>query len=642
MEPSSIETTPLTSEANGTKESYKQPAAAFRPDDELPTNVERSEQLALLPPECLSGDKERPLRHVDDQGNVYHYALKPMSYSVIRILMVELLERFSFYGIYYTLTLYLTGVYNEDWNAGLTSVDAASYVSISTAVAYSTPFVGAMLADVVLGDYKSILFGALGLYLPGLILVTLTTIPGLLGETFNTVALSIAVLFLWPMGTGIVKSIVNVAGAKQFHPLLQSSIIETYYVHFYMTINIGALSGITLIPILAQSNVTHAYMIPCIMLSIGIGSFVYATPKYVLTKPRGQLFSPSSDKNSIGLTTILRITILIVPFCIAYSQMPTTFIVQGTVMSKAFGFIDAATINGLDCMSVLFFGYVTGNKIYPALARRGIKLSTTYKFAIGSMLGALAISWSLVVEHMIHRAYERDGSQICVAWQAPAYILIGFGEVWAVSAAYEVAYSASPPDKKVLASATNIFCVGGIPNLFCTFLYQVCQDWFRNTTRGDLNISHVEDYATAHVSNYFLLLLSILVFGIFVNTLPPVRDFVDSVEAKAAELVKTPRMTPPLKKGRRIGGDEESPLLQKDQYVKRFGKGPVLYKMASMRAGPSLGHKEGKPQHVKNKYIPILYKKDSSNIVPPPAGKNKVRKAGSTSALKSFDRHDSV
>lgn len=311
-------------------------------------------------------------------------------------------------------------------------------------------------------------------------------------------------------------------------------------------------------------------------------------------------------------------------------------------MSKAFGFIDAATINGLDGLSVLVFGYITGSKIYPALAKRGIKLPTTYKFAIGSFLGSLALAWSLVVEFMIHRAYEKDGSQICVAWQAPAYILIGWGEIFAVSAAYEVAFTASSPEKKVLASATNIFCVGGIPNVLCTFLYQACDGWFRNSTRGDLNISHVQDYATAHVYKYFFVLMCILVFGIILNTLPSVRDFVDSVETRAAELVKTPRMTPPTKRPpSRQAADEESPLLQKDQqYVKRFGKGPVLYKMGSMRAGPSLGHKEGKAQHVKYKYIPTLYngKKGTPKIVPP----KRVKKAESASSLPRFDRRDSV
>ena len=201
----------------------------MRLDEELPTNVETQEQLECLPDECLSGRSDRPLRHVDLKGNVFHYALRPISYSVGLILVVELMERFAFYGVYYTQTLYLTGVYNADWNPGFTSIDAASYVSISTAVAYTTPFIGAILADSVLGDYKSILFGCLCLYLPGLLLVALTTVPGLLGETFNTTALSVAVLFLWPMGTGLIKSVVNVFGARQFHPFLQSSLIESYY-----------------------------------------------------------------------------------------------------------------------------------------------------------------------------------------------------------------------------------------------------------------------------------------------------------------------------------------------------------------------------------------------------------------------------
>lgn len=77
-------------------------------DDELPNNVTSAEQLGDLPPECLSGDKEKPLRHVDEEGNVFHYALKPMFYSVVFILMVELLERFCFYGVNYTQTAYLS------------------------------------------------------------------------------------------------------------------------------------------------------------------------------------------------------------------------------------------------------------------------------------------------------------------------------------------------------------------------------------------------------------------------------------------------------------------------------------------------------------------------------------------------------
>lgn len=195
----------------------------FRPDDDLPTNVSEESDLSKLPKECLAfsnqdsttddnGDlarRERPLRHVDESGNEFFYSLKPMKYSVVFILLVELFERFAFYGIYYTQTLFLTGAYNKDWNAGFASVEASSFVSASTMIAYTTPFIGAYFSDSLFGDYHSLLIGLMFFYIPGVTIVVLTTIPNLLGDEFNNHALTIGFLFLWPLGTGIVKSIVN-------------------------------------------------------------------------------------------------------------------------------------------------------------------------------------------------------------------------------------------------------------------------------------------------------------------------------------------------------------------------------------------------------------------------------------------------
>lgn len=196
------------------------------PDDDLPTNICEESQLSTLPEECLNKDDlERPLRHVDDLGNEYKYSLSPMLYSVINILMVEMFERFSFYSICYTMTLYLTGAYNEDWNAGFASVKAASFVSVSTMVAYSTPFVGAFLADSLLGEYKSILLGLLVFYIPGVLIIMLTTIPHLLGEEFNDKLLTLAVLCMWPMGTGIVKSIVNGTSREWWEGFITTEIL---------------------------------------------------------------------------------------------------------------------------------------------------------------------------------------------------------------------------------------------------------------------------------------------------------------------------------------------------------------------------------------------------------------------------------
>jgi len=647
-------------------------------EEELPNNVSRAEQLSSLPRVCLNQNsktkKERPLRHVDENGNVSTYALSPMTYSVIFILIVELLERFSFYGVNYTMTSFLTGAYDdrkhnvleEDrWNADMSAIQASSMVSISTAVAYSTPFAGAVLADCFLGDYKAMLVGSICFYVPGLLLIMGSSIPHLWGlEKFSRTALCIGLLVMWPVGTGIVKSIVNVFGAKQFHPLLQSSLIESYYVKFYMCINIGALIGGIVVPVVAQSDVTLAYTFPVAMLLIGIVMFISGTSRYVRHPPKGDMFqgvnikwfkssgskgNQSKKKKNVvssmdslsstndnpglsGLGTIFKISALIIPFNIAYSQMATTFIIQGTVMKRAFGWIDAASMNNADAIAVLVFGHFVGSHLYPYLNRRNIKLSTTNKFALGSTLGALAIAWALFLERKIHSSYALHGKKISILWQAAAYVLIGAGEIFAVSAAYEVAFTASPPEQKVLASALNLFCVGGIPNILCLVLYNICRGWFipRNG-KTNHSISSLEDYVSAQVYKYFIVLFGIACLGIVINTLPSVHRYVRSVEESAVGAIKTPvlRKTPlarrrlqrkynntnvkkPLYRRQEsddnsilstatdetdeeVSSVEASPLLrmQRHKAYLKYGSGPQLYKSGSMRAGPSLSSNKG-------------------------------------------------
>lgn len=73
------------------------------------TRISSPSQLKALPEEFMSSDPDRPLLHVDECDNEYHYYLDPMRRAVFFILLVEMLERFSFYGINYTMTAYLTG-----------------------------------------------------------------------------------------------------------------------------------------------------------------------------------------------------------------------------------------------------------------------------------------------------------------------------------------------------------------------------------------------------------------------------------------------------------------------------------------------------------------------------------------------------
>jgi hypothetical protein len=190
--------------------------------------------------------------------------------------------------------------------------------------------------------------------------------------------------------------------------------------------------------------------------------------------------------------------------------------------------------------------------------------------------------------------------------------------------------------QKVLASAINLFFNGGVPNVICIFLYNVCAPWFRNG-HGTTNITHLRDYATANVANYFWVLFIISVGGVIANLLPVTRQFMQNVEEKAAESIKTPKTPcrPPTFERRRAASaaarlgvedefdedeseseeeDEEAQLLRmhRHQLYLKYGSGPVLHKAGSMRAGVSSIYSKNKKEasKVRRKQIEKLYKSD--------------------------------
>jgi dipeptide/tripeptide permease len=533
----------------------------YAKEDDLPSNVSTLEQLELVPSYYRSKDPRKPLQLTDKDNTNYSYALKPMIYSVIFILIVEALERFSYYGINFTQTAYLTGVYDKNWSANLSGVDASSMTSLSTAIAYSSPFVGAVLADALLGDFWVIALGTSLLYIPGMILIACTTIPGLLGETFNLGALRAGLVILYPLGAGSIKAVVNIFGAKQFHPVLQSAMLSRYYINFYMFINMGALIGGLVVPIIAQHNVTAAYFIPVGTMAVALLVFILGAPRYVHMKPDKtsllktlQVIGSStvccqgfdSKKASNGgtlsdnfvqgvkhLLYIIPITALVVPFNVVYSQMATTFIVQGTVMKNA-GFIDASMMQNIDAISVLFFGFVIGQYLYPFLEKRGIDLPTTHKFAMGTSCAVLACVCALIIEYQIRDVYMDTGDNISILWQAFAFFFIGAGEIFAVSAAYEAAYKVAPKEQKALASAINLFFIGGIPNYICMAMFNAATPWFTGA-EGNGHIESLESYTTTSIQNYWWLLIGIGLIGCLVNVLPWTKNWVATIESTALE-----------------------------------------------------------------------------------------------------------
>lgn len=551
----------------------------FEDDDvELPIDVHTKEQLELVPEKYLSDNPIRPLKMVDEKtGETFTYSLNPMLYSAICILVIEGLERLSYYGINTTQTAYLLGAYNEEWNAGMTSVQASSYTSTSIALAYTSPFIGGIVADGFLGDFYSILLGVSCFYLPGIIMISLTTFPYLLGETFPIKVLTAGMLALMPLGTGFIKSVVNVFGAKQYHPLLQAALVESYYVNFYVSINVGALIGGILVPLMCQVHMEAAYLIPVCSLGFGLMIFVGFSPRFVKRAPektalfntlkllgKGIICKPfDASKESNGgtlsdtfvdgvkrLCQVIPVACLVLPFNIVYAQITTVFILQGGAM-RQMGMLDAALMSNFDPISVLITGIIVGSFLYPALQGRGIRFPLSYKFAVGTFFGACAILSALCVNKAIANAYVKDGSSIAIIWQCFNYAFVGIGEIFAMSTSYEAAYIIAPKEQKGLASAFQLFLTGGMSNYICIGLYNACSMWFPDEANSS---STLEAYATSKLNNYLWLLLGISIFGILLNIAPPVKNWVERLVMEALEATALSNMT-----------SESSELFSKDE-----------------------------------------------------------------------------
>ena len=189
------------------------------------------------------------------------------------ILVTELCERFAFYGLTGSLTLFLQTLCIDS----VTPADdqsntkgrplAAELSSLFSSLVYVTPVVGAYVADAHWGRYSTILFFC-AIYLLGLIMTTASAwptepcspeaaapsegsgiwlMPRPLALSLSTAGLFVGVA----VGAGGIKANVVVLGADQFEIPRQAAEQDSFFRWFYWSINIGATVSFTYVAWLA-------------------------------------------------------------------------------------------------------------------------------------------------------------------------------------------------------------------------------------------------------------------------------------------------------------------------------------------------------------------------------------------------------
>jgi len=173
----------------------------------------------------------------------------------------------------------------------------------------------------------------------------------------------------------------------------------------------------------------------------------------------GGLYSDVLVQSIKKLGAVIPVTLLIMPLTMILGQIPI-LVVQGAVMADA-GFVDAAWIQNFNPLAVIMVGALISGKLYPYLEKSNKTLDISSKFMIGAIFAVLAMLWATFVDFMIISKYAKTGQAINILWQAPSFFLIGAGEIFAISSAYEAAFIIAPKNFKALSSESISFSCKG-------------------------------------------------------------------------------------------------------------------------------------------------------------------------------------
>ncbi len=345
----------------------------------------------------------------------------------------ELAERFSFYGMRTILMLFMTqGLVDH---AGMKDVmsepEAAKWMHVYMGAVYLTPLLGGLLADLLLGKYRTIIFLSLLYCLGHLILALDNTRSGLFWG-----------LACVALGAGGIKPCVASHVGDQFGTR-NAHLLPRIYYWFYFSINLGSVISTLLTPWLMKHFGPHvAFGIPGIFMLLATVVFWLGRNRFVHVLPQPRRFWQELTQREVlrSIAGLILIYLFIAMFWSLFDQTASRWVSQATRMDLTmFGVevlpdqIQAA--NPLLVMLMIpFFSLV----IYPLLDRV-FKLTPLRKIGLGFAVAAFSFVIPAWVEGWI-----AAGEKPSIWWQVLAYVLITAAEIMVSITALEFSYTQAP------------------------------------------------------------------------------------------------------------------------------------------------------------------------------------------------------
>lgn len=356
----------------------------------------------------------------------------------------EAAERFSYYGMRTILTVFMTQyLMNSSGQLDVMSDgDAKFWFHIFMLVNYLMPIVGAVVADIFWGKYKTIMRLSIVYCLGHLALALFETRFGLA-----------AGLTLIAIGSGGIKPCVSAHVGDQFSKK-NNHLLGKVFSFFYFSINLGGAFSSLLTPLLlVWYGPSVAFGVPGALMFLATFVFWLGRDKFVAIPEAGwqQYKQDVFNKETLrSLGSFLLLYLCTAVFWSLYDQGGSAWVLQAEKMSRYIdlGFTQftllPSQIQAVNPFLILIFIPLFAYVIYP-LAERYLKVTPLRKIGVGLFICALSFVITAIAEMRI-----ASGVEVSILWQVWAYVAITAAEILVSITALEYSYTQAPNTSKSL------------------------------------------------------------------------------------------------------------------------------------------------------------------------------------------------
>jgi POT family proton-dependent oligopeptide transporter len=394
---------------------------------------------------------------------------KKMPKGIPYIIGNEAAERFSFYGMKGILVIFMTSYLI--YLPGATGIEpmpeamAIKNYHLFTTAVYLTPILGALIADILLGKYLTIISLSI-VYCAGHGVLALMGI----NEGINPGLMLFLGLGLISIGSGGIKPCVSAHVGDQFGAT-NGHLVSKVFAWFYFAINTGAFISTMLTPWFLEWYGPHlAFGIPGVLMVFATIMFWMGRNVFIHVPPGGMKWVRETFSRR-GISAILKLSVIyifVAVFWALFDQTGSKWVLQAQDLDRNWLGVEwlSSQIQAVNPIMILILIPVFTFVIYPAI-NRVFTLTPIRKISIGLFIMVVGFSMVAFLQESIDA-----GLRPSIGWQIAAYAILTASEVMVSITCLEFSYTQAPRRMKSVIMAVFLMSVS-LGNVFTAVVNKV-------------------------------------------------------------------------------------------------------------------------------------------------------------------------